>query len=178
MELQEKKVMPVIGATEYIDVAGRKNVPAKIDTGADSSSIWATHIRVTKDGVLHFRLFDEGSPFYNGKTFKRKDFKVAVIRSSSGHEQIRYRTHLTLKINDKKIRALFNLSDRSRNNYPVLIGRRTITGKFLVDVSENHTSVRPSSFKTKSIQREFTQDPYRAHCKYVSYNKRAKENKA
>ena len=93
--------MSIIGSTEYVDVARVKGVPAKIDTGADSSSIWASHIRVTKDGVLHFRLFDEGSPFYTGKSFKRKDFKVAVVRSASGHEQIRYRAYLALKLKNR-----------------------------------------------------------------------------
>lgn len=118
------KKLGIIGSTEYVNVANIKNVPAKIDTGADSSSIWASHIRVTKDGVLHFRLFDENSPFYTGKAFKRKDYKAAVIRSSSGHEQIRYRAYLTLKLKGRRIKVLFNLSDRSKNNFPILIGRR------------------------------------------------------
>lgn len=164
---KERRKLSIIGSTEYVDVVNVKGVPAKIDTGADSSSIWASHIRVTKDGVLHFRLFGEGSPFYNGKAFKRKDFKVAVVRSTSGHEQLRYRTHLTLKLKGRRIKVLFNLSDRSNNNFPILIGRRSITSKFLVDVSRNHTTIRPKNPKTKIAQRRLMEDPYRFHRKYI-----------
>ena len=159
--------LDIIGSTEFVDVADSEHIPAKIDTGADSSSIWASHIRVTKDGALHFRLFDEDSPFYTGKTFKRKDYKVAVVRNASGHEQIRYRTHLPLKIGDRKIKALFNLSDRSNNNFPILIGRRTISGKFLVDVSKNHTPMPAKNPKSKLIQRRLKEDPYQFHQKYI-----------
>lgn len=161
--------MSTIGSSEFITVAGIENVPAKIDTGADSSSIWASHIRVTKEGILRFRLFGEGSPFYTGKAYTRKDFKVAVVRSSSGHEQIRYRTHFKVMLGGRKIKVLFNLSDRSNNNFPVLIGRRTIAHKFIVDVSRNN--IKPKkSLKTKTIQEHFARDPYEFHQKYINKN--------
>lgn len=162
-----RKRLDVIGSTEYVDVAHIKGIPAKIDTGADSSSIWASHIRVTKDGVLHFRLFDEGSPFYTGKSFKRKDFRVAVVRNASGHEQIRYRTHLILKLKGRRIKVLFNLSNRSNNNFPILIGRRSIVNKFLVDVARCHTVVPPKNPKTKIVQRRLMEDPYKFHRRYI-----------
>lgn len=165
--ISDKPVLGTIGSTEYVEIAGIPNIPAKIDTGADSSSIWASHIRVTKEGILRFRLFGEGSPFYTGRAFKRTDFKVAVIRSSSGHEQIRYRTHLKTKINGRTVKILFTLSDRSANNFPVLIGRRSISGKFVVDVSKNHTDIRPKNPKTKLVQRRLKEDPYKFHLKYV-----------
>ncbi len=160
----------IIGSSERITVDGIENIPAKIDTGADSSSIWASHIRVTKDGTLHFKLFDKKSPYYTGKTFKRTDFKAAVIRSSSGHEQIRYRTHLRTTLGGRTIKVLFNLSDRSNNTFPVLIGRRTISHKFIVDVSRNHTKIRPKSPKTRLIQDHLAKDPYKFHEKYVKNN--------
>lgn len=165
--IKEDNLVKIIGSTEYVDIASYKNIPAKIDTGADSSSIWASHIRVAKDGILKFRLFGEGSPFYSGKVIKRKDFKVAVIRSASGHEQIRYRTHLSTKLAGRKIRILFTLSDRQKNNFPVLIGRRSISGKFIVDVSKNHTNIHPKNPKTRLIQKRLKENPYKFHQKYI-----------
>lgn len=161
------KSLPVVGSTEYVEIAGIKDIPAKVDTGADSSSVWASHIRINKEGVLRFRLFDEGSPFYTGKAFKRTDYKVAVVRNSSGHEQIRYRTHLRMKINGHTIKVLFSLSNRSNNNFPVLIGRRTIAGKFFVDVSQNHTPMPAKNPKTKIVQRRLKENPHKFHLKYV-----------
>ena len=159
--------MGVIGATEFIEVAGHKNIPAKIDTGADSSSIWASHIEVTEDGILHFCLFDEGSPYYTGEKLHRADYKVVVIRNASGFERIRYCTHLSISIGRRKIRALFSLADRSNNNFPVLVGRRTISGRFYVDVSKNHTRFSPKNPKSRFVQRRFEEDPYEFHRKYI-----------
>ena len=163
----EKRDLSIIGSTEFVDVAGISHIPAKIDTGADSSSIWASHIRVSEDGVLHFQLFDEGSPFYTGKEMSRKDYKVAVIRSASGHEQVRYRTRLSTTLKGHRIKVLFNLSNRSNNNFPILIGRRTITGKFLVDVSKNHIPIPAKNPKSRLMQRRFREDPYNFHRKYI-----------
>lgn len=172
--VKECKKLGIIGSTEYVDVAHIKGIPAKIDTGADSSSIWASHIRVTKDGVLRFRLFDEGSPFYTGKSFRRKDFKVAVVRNAFGGEQIRYRTHLKLKLSNRVINVLFYLSNRSNNSFPILIGRRTISRKFFVDASDNKTKISPrhpdSLRKTSIIERRLKQDPYKFHQKYIKKN--------
>lgn len=164
--------LEIIGSTEFIDVAGVKNVPAKIDTGADSSSIWASHIRVTKDGVLHFQLFDKKSPFYTGEDFTRTDFRAVIIRDASGNEQIRYRTHLSLKLHGKKIKALFNLANRSKNNFPILIGRRTISKKFLVDVSKKYATVPVKKCKTKISQKRLDEDPYKFHQEYIKLKKK------
>ena len=158
--------LPTIGSTMLVSIGGRDNIPAKIDTGADSSSIWVSHLRVDKDGVLKFRLFGEDSPFYSGKVVKRREFKVAVVRSATGEEQVRYRTYFTLKIAGKKIKVLFNLSDRSNNNFPVLIGRRSISGKFLVDVSKTEVERPPRNPRSKPLMKELQEDPYEFYKKY------------
>lgn len=172
MCLNEKK-RDIIGSSEYIEIAGIKHIPAKIDTGADSSSIWASHINVDRDGVLHFRLFGKGSPFYTGEDLKRKDYKVAVVRSATGHEQIRYRTHFSTIIKGRKIKVLYNLSNRSKNNFPVLVGRRTITNKFLVDVSKNNTGIKPKKTHTETIQKYLNENPYKFHKNYVECNSKS-----
>lgn len=156
----------IIGATEFVDFGKRaRRVPAKIDTGADSSSVWATKIRVDKDGILKFALFGNGSPYYNGKIFNRTDYSVVKVRSTTGHEQIRYRTHFKITIGGRKINMLMNLADRSKNQFPVLIGRRSIAGKFLVDVSKKNVKLK-KMFDMREITREFERDPYKFYLKY------------
>lgn len=163
----DKTNLPIIGSTTLISVCGRNDVPAKVDTGADSSSIWASHIRVGKDKILRFRLFDEGSPFYNGRGIKRKDYKVAVVRSATGEEQVRYQTHFTIRIAGKKMRVLFNLSNRSKNNFPILIGRRSLTNRFLVDVSKFEVKKPPQNPKTERLQKQLEENPRKFHEQYV-----------
>ena len=160
------KEKTIIGSTEFVDFGKRvQKVPAKIDTGADSSAVWASDIHIDKDGVLKFSLFGEGSPYYDGKIFKRTDYSVARVRSSSGHEQIRYRTHFWVKISGRKIKMLMNLSDRSKNEFPVLIGRRSISGKFLVDVSRKNVRRKKPSV-TASLNEEVKLNPYEFYKKY------------
>ncbi|MBQ3293841.1 ATP-dependent zinc protease [Candidatus Saccharibacteria bacterium] len=162
-----EKNLEIIGSTEYVEVAGIKNIPAKIDTGADSSSIWASHIDVDKDGTLSFQLFNESSSFYTGETLTRQkgEYKVKIVRSGHGDERIRYRTEIDLTVNGHKIHAMFTLADRSRNNFPVLIGRRTLTNKFLVDVSKM-TVKKQSNPKTPKLNQELRENPYEFHQKY------------
>lgn len=158
----------IIGRNVCVNFGRRAiGVPAKVDTGADSSSVWATNIRIDEDGVLKFCLFGEGSPYYNGKIFKRTDFSVVKVRSSSGHEQVRYRTHFTVTVKGRKIKAMFNLSDRGDNLFPVLIGRRTIAGKFLVDVQEyDITPQYKYEVDNRQLRDELTQNPHAFHKKY------------
>lgn len=168
---QVKKSLEVIGSTVVVDIDDIKNVPAKVDTGADTSSIWASQINITEDDVLEFTLFGKSSPFYTGEIIKRTDYKVAVVRSATGEEQVRYRTHLPLRLKGRKINVLFNLSNRSRNNAPILIGKRTIRGKFIVDVSK-HAVKLPKNPRTKGLNRELKKNPREFHQKY--YKKGAK----
>jgi hypothetical protein len=157
----------VIGQNELISIGNRAtNIPAKIDTGADSSAIWASKIRVGKDGVLRFALFGEGSPHFTGKIYKRTDFKVASIKNSFGHNEIRYRTHFLVKLSGKKIKMLMTLADRSKNTFKILIGRRSIAHKFLVDVTKK-TVTLPKPTKTAALNKQLAKSPYKFHKKYV-----------
>lgn len=53
----EPKDLPVIGNSVRIKVAGIAHIPAKVDTGATISSIWASDIRLAPDNRLEFSLF-------------------------------------------------------------------------------------------------------------------------
>ena len=157
--------MEKVGATELISIGKYHDVPAKIDTGADASAIWASNIRIDRNGVLKFSLFGEGHPQYTGRVIWRTDFGVARVKSSNGSTQLRYRTHLTIKIAGKTIRALFYLSDRSRHAFPVLIGRRTIANKFVVDVSKR--TIKLQKPKKAGLNAALRMDPHAFHKKYM-----------
>lgn len=157
--------LQVIGSNTLIEIIGHvKDIPAKVDTGADSSAVWASDIQVSKSGVLSFKLFGKTSPYYTGEAITRKSFTVASIRSSSGHTQIRYRVELPVRIAGRRVRASFYLSDRSVHNFPILLGRRTLNKKFLVDVSVKEY-VRTPSISVK-LKKELLKDPYSFHKKY------------
>ena len=135
--MKKANMLDVIGPKTSVTFRpqGVLDVPAKVDTGADSSSIWASDIK-EKDGVLTFVLFDPQSPWYNGRKIKTKQYSLRSIKNSFGVTEFRYKVPLNVEFGGKKIRARFTLSDRSNNRYPVLIGRRTLKNRFVVDVSQ------------------------------------------
>lgn len=118
----------------FVESDGRK-IKAKVDTGADSSAVWASDIRIDEKDRLHFKLFDSSSPYYTGKDIVKSSYRIKMIRSSTGHEQIRYSVKLRIVIDGWKFLASFTLADRSRNAFPVLIGCKLLKSKFVVDVS-------------------------------------------
>jgi len=113
-----------------------RSVPAKVDTGADSSSVWASELSIDEQGRLHFVLFARGSRYYTGKKITKEHYRVKVVRSSNGHEQVRYSVKLRVNIEERRFLATFTLADRSQNIFPVLIGTRLLRNKFVVDVSK------------------------------------------
>lgn len=152
-----------IGSTAQITLFGRQ-VPAKIDTGADSSAIYASDIKITKDHILKFKLFAPSHPLYTGKVIKRKDFTVAQVKSSNGQAEIRYRANLPITLAGRRIRVTFNLADRSQNQYPILIGRRTLYNKFLIDVSKNAFAKTPN-LKSKQLNHQLKRNPRQFYLK-------------
>lgn len=171
--VKEDNTVLVIGRTTLIDFIDQvDNVPAKIDTGADSSSVWASQINVDRKGVLTFVLFDKQSPYYTGKVITRTDYGVATVRSSNGHEQVRYFTTFSVRIKGRRYRVRFYLSDRSRNTYPILLGRRTLNGKFLVDVSHSEYELPNKKKLKRRLTVKLRKNPRLFHLMYHSKSNR------
>jgi len=133
-----KKETNIVGRAEKIAFPRQnlENIPAKIDTGAKTSAIWASEIVEDNQGVLSFYLFGRKTPYFNGQKIVTKSFTQTIVTSSMGMTQKRYVVKLVVKLADRKIRASFTLADRTHQIYPVLIGRNILRGKFIVDVKE------------------------------------------
>ncbi len=115
---------------------GAKGVKAKTDTGADLSSIWCGEVRKVKND-LECVFFAPDSPYYTGKkvVFKKSEYKRSEIFNSFGTGEKRYKVKMPVIINGRRIRTTFTLADRSKKEYPVLLGRKLLAKKFLVDVA-------------------------------------------
>ena len=137
-----KTSLKTIGMHERIDIPkqGLENLPTKTDTGAYNSSIGCSYTEEieTKEGnkVLSFILFNPKSQYYTGNKYITKHYKVKKVRSSNGIETYRYQVKLRIQLKGKSYRTTFNLSNRSKMRYPILLGRKLIAGRFLVDVSK------------------------------------------
>lgn len=133
----ERKLKSIIGRAELVALpdANLEAINAKIDTGAHRSSIDASFIE-EKDGVLSFKLLREGVPGYNGQLMTAEKFRKVVIHNSFGEEQERYELKLRIKIGSRTFKTGFTLADRSKKIYPILIGRKLLKDRYIVDVAE------------------------------------------
>ncbi len=150
--------LTIIGRAERVTFPGLTlgSVPARIDTGAKTSSIWATQVK-EENGTLSFVMFGKSNPFYNGQKIVVKRYETRVVSSSNGVAEERYVVKLLVKIKSRQIRASFSLANRSSQVYPILIGRNVLRGKFIVDVKEGkpHTDrERKRSAELSALRRK------------------------
>lgn len=143
----EKKEKAVIGSTDKIDFVELElfDLPCKIDTGAATSSIHCEKVHlVKKDGkeMVCFRLLDPSHPAYNGKDYFVSDFRERKIINSFGNWEYRFVIKTKVKLFSKEFMAEFTLSNRGRMKYPVLLGKKLLKGRYLVDVSKSNISYK------------------------------------
>ncbi len=128
----------IIGRSEVLTFVGTEaiNVPAKTDTGAYRSAAHATKI-VENDGKLSFDLLG-GHPVCGAMSHRvtADDYQKVWVANSFGHREERYEVKLKVKLGPKVFHARFTLADRSKKIYPILLGRKLLNGRFLVDSNE------------------------------------------
>ena len=129
--------MQVLGRSDRVDLPGLglSNIHAKIDTGAYNCSLHCSSAEVVS-GKLEFVLLDEEHPEFTGMKFTFKKFKQKEIRNSFGETELRYVIKTTIRIFDRLIRAEFSLSNRGNLTFPVLLGRKILRDRFLIDVTK------------------------------------------
>jgi hypothetical protein len=141
MSTEQNKPAITIGRAEKVYLLDYMEQPvvAKVDTGADLSSIWASAIH-EEGGVLSFCLFGPESTVYTGEVVRLSegDYSITRVASSFGQRELRYTVKLRIKLAGRVVLATFTLADRSTKTYPILLGRRLLQGKFVVDVSKGH----------------------------------------
>jgi hypothetical protein len=141
----KKHTLLLIGRREYIDLPllDITGIEAKLDTGAYTSSIHCENIFVhNKDGksILSFSISQTIHGAEQSKTFYFEEFSKKKIKNSFGELEERYTIKTIVKLGSKKIWSTISLSNREKMRYPVLIGRKLIKGKFVIDVNKIHTN--------------------------------------
>jgi hypothetical protein len=153
------KLLSIIGRAERVTLPdlGLKQVPAKIDTGADASSIWGRGVEDEK-GRLEVLFFGDSSPFYTGEVhvFPRRSYSVTRVSSSFGHREVRYKIKLKIKVGGRLINGSFTLADRSTKLYPILLGRSILRKKFLVDVTKGKPLIKEEKARKKALKKELS----------------------
>ena len=130
----------IIGRSELLTFVGSEaiNVPAKTDTGAYRSAVHADSIVVDGNDVLSFNLLG-GHPVCGAMAHRvvAESYKKVWIANSFGEREERFEVKLKVKLGPKIFHAQFTLADRSKKIYPILLGRKLLNHRFLVDSAES-----------------------------------------
>ena len=144
----------LIGRRDRIDLPGLGywNIKAKVDTGAYGSAIHCSHMKVVqRDGkpCLSFMLLDPEHPEFREEVHYASHFHEKVVKNSSGEGEQRYIIKTEVVLFGKSIPTEFSLTDRSDMKYPVLLGRKFLRRRFIVDVR-----LKDVSYKRKNKNRK------------------------
>ncbi len=121
----------VIGTTIDVALPDLKlyGVRAKVDTGAFTSSLHCSFIHI--DSVRQKVVF---TPLDHSKKYELPLVKISEVKSSNGIIQKRPFVMLKLHIAGKLFETMVSLTDRKGMKLPMLLGRRALRGRFVVDV--------------------------------------------
>lgn len=133
--------MEILGRSDRVDLPGLglEDIQAKIDTGAYTSSLHCLRAEVIND-QLEFVLLDEEHPEFTGIKYTFKKFEQREIKNSFGEAELRFVIKTKVKIFDHIIKAEFSLSNRGNLKFPVLLGRKILRHRFLIDVTKKDLS--------------------------------------
>lgn len=140
----------VLGRSDRVDLPELRlyNIHAKIDTGAFTSSLHCHHAEVVS-GHLEYVLLDEEHPEFSGTKFQCTEFEIRDIKNSFGEVERRFIINTTIKIFNEVITAEFSLSNRGSLKFPILLGRKILRNRFLIDVTKKNLSFKEKRNRKK-----------------------------
>lgn len=130
----------VIGWLEHIQLDKTTiRIDAKIDTGADTTSLNASNIKYfTKDHEywIRFQLNDESGRQH---TLERRVIRYATIKRQQATSLKRPVIMLGVCLNKNCHDVEVNLADRGNYKYQMLIGRNYLRDRYLIDSAQTFT---------------------------------------
>jgi hypothetical protein len=138
---------PTVGWREWVSLPelGIPGVKVKIDTGARTSALHAFMLEPfeSNDGLW--------IKFGVNPLRKRKDIEVFTqarviderwVTDSGGHSEMRYVIETTVLLGNISFPADITLTDRDGMIFPMLLGRKAVQGRFLIDPAQKYVLSR------------------------------------
>lgn len=132
----------LLGWREWLSLPdlGIARIKAKIDTGAQTSSLHATTQETFQRGGKTFVRFTTMP--VQGDTSELVECEAEVVgfrrvRSSTGHSHQRPVIVTTAEVSGESWRIEVTLADREGMSFRMLLGREALRGRFLVSVEES-----------------------------------------
>lgn len=118
---------------------GLSNLEGKIDTGAYTTTLHCHDVKVimvNNNPILVVKLLDPSHQHFSGDEKQFTEFKIKTFRNSFGEQEERYVIKTLVTIGRKKVHAQVSLKCRVNMRFPVLVGRKLLKNRFIIDVSK------------------------------------------
>ncbi len=161
---RQRKEQKIIGWREWIELPqlGIAAVKAKIDTGATTSSLHAIHIeRFRRDGK-DFARFQVHPLQKNSKVTIQAEAPLVeyrTVRSSSGHQSSRPVILTQIALFDEIWPIELTLANRDEMGFRMLIGRRAMKKRFLVDPGASYRDSSRGPPTEKRVSKKRIKEP-------------------
>ncbi|WP_036829318.1 ATP-dependent zinc protease, partial [Photobacterium sanctipauli] len=130
--LLEKQFPTKTGYIESVELEGMR-FPAKLDTGADVSSMHATDIETFDKDGKKWVSFTYKNAQGNEQAFTREVIDEMRIRARAGEEpQVRLVVSMRVKLGNIEKDVAVNLRDRSRFEYSMILGQNFLKNDIVV----------------------------------------------
>lgn len=139
---------PVIGWREWVQLPelGVFEIKAKVDTGAATSSLHAFRLeRFEKNGLpfVRFEIHPRQRSRRPSIECEAPIVRDTAVRNPGGRTELRPVIASTVMVAGQPVEALINLTGRDEMGYRMLLGRRTLRNRFVVDPGKSYLGPRP-----------------------------------
>lgn len=154
MARNQRTTSLVIGWREWIELPelGIRQLKAKIDTGAKSSSLHAVDLKIIeRDGrkIVQFKVHPLQRNSKKTVSCEAEVLEYRNVRSSTGHSQKRPVILTTIEALGEEWEIEVTLANRDEMGFRMLLGREAVRGKFLVDASKSFYGGQPGTKRKK-----------------------------
>lgn len=138
-----------IGWREWVSLPelGIKEIKAKVDTGADNSSLHAFVMeRFEEDGrsMVRFEVHPHQRKKKPSIPCVAEIVGERMVKNPGGRAERRPIIRTTLIVAGEEFEALVNLTTRDEMTFRMLLGRRTVRRNFVIDPGRSYLGERPS----------------------------------
>lgn len=151
---ERKEKRKTIGWREWVSLPdlGVRELKAKVDTGADNSSLHAFDLeRFEEDGrqMVRFEIHPRQRKRRPSIPCVAEVVGERMVKNPGGRAERRPIIRTTLVVAGEEFEALINLTTRDEMTFRMLLGRRTVRKNFIVDPGRSYLGDRPSRTVTE-----------------------------